>query len=51
MPMAMFVFELRAVFKGLYYEICPHASWFDFPVIVCLDDGCSVTYYDPHLSR
>ena len=44
--MATFVFELRAVFKGLYHEICPDSFWFDFPVILCPADSCSVTYYD-----
>ena len=44
--MATFVFELRAVFKGLYHEICPDSFSFDFPVILCPADSCSVTYYD-----
>ena len=44
--MATFVFELRAVFKGLYHEICPYSFSFDFPVIVCPADSCSLTYYD-----
>ena len=45
MPFATFVFELRAVFKGLYHEICPDSFWFDFPVIVSpADSNCSVTY-------
>ena len=46
MPLATFAFELRAVFKGLYHEICPDSFWFDFPVILCPADSCSVTYYD-----
>ena len=46
MPLATFVFALRAVFKGLYYEIFPDSFWFDFPVIVCPVDSCSVTYYE-----
>ena len=46
MPLATFVFELRAVCKGLYHEICPDSFWFDFPVIVCPADSCSVTYYN-----
>ena len=46
MPLATFVFELRAVFKGLCHEICPYSFWFDFPVIVCPADSYSVTYYD-----
>ena len=41
MPLATFVFELRAVFK-----ICPDPVWFDFPAIVCPGDSCSVTYFD-----
>ena len=43
MPLAMFVSELCAVFKGLFHEICPDSFWFDFPVISCPADSCSKT--------
>ena len=43
--MATFVFGFRAVFKGLYHEFRPDSFWFDFPVILCPADSCSVTYY------
>lgn len=46
MPLATFVSELRVVFKGFFHEICPDSFWFDFPVISCPADSCSVTYYD-----
>ena len=46
MPLATFVFELRAVFKELYHEICPYLFWLDFPVIVCPANSCSITCYD-----
>ena len=46
MPLATFFFELRAVFKELYHEICPYSFWLDFPVIVCPANSCSRTYYD-----
>ena len=45
-PLATFFFELRAVFKELYREICPYSFWLDFPVIVCPANSCSRTYYD-----
>ena len=46
MPLATFVFELRAVFKELYHEICPYSFCLDSPVIVCPATSCSITYYD-----